>query len=33
MSYRHREYRTGGTYWVSQWRDDTARTVTTYVAP
>ena len=30
MSYRHREYRTDGTYWVSQWRDDTTRTVTTY---
>ena len=30
MSYRHREYRTDGTYWVSERRDDTARTVTTY---
>lgn len=30
MSYRHCEYRTDGTYWVSQWRDDEKRTVTTY---
>lgn len=30
MSYRHREYRPDGTYWVSQWRDDITRTVTTY---
>ena len=30
MSYRQREYRTDGTYWVSEFRDDTTRTVTTY---
>lgn len=30
MSYRHREYRPDGTYWVSLYRDDDTRTVTTY---
>ena len=30
MSYQHRIYRPDGTYWVSEFRDDTARTVTTY---
>ena len=30
MSYQHREYRADGTFWVSEFRDDTTRTVTTY---
>ena len=30
MSYQHREYRANGSYWVSSWRDDETRTVTTY---
>lgn len=30
MSYQRREYRPDGTYWVSLFRDDDARTVTTY---
>lgn len=30
MSYQHRVYRGDGTYWVSESRDDTTRTVTTY---
>lgn len=30
MSYMHREYRPDGTFWVSEWRDDDTRTVTTY---
>jgi hypothetical protein len=29
-SYRHRVYRPDGTYWVSEFRDDDTRTVTTY---
>lgn len=30
MSYQHREYQPDGTYWVSLFRDDQSRTVTTY---
>ena len=30
MSYKHREYREDGTFWVSAFRDDDTRTVTTY---
>ena len=30
MSYQHRIYRPDGTYWVTEVRDDTTRTVTTY---
>lgn len=30
MSYQHRVYRHDGTYWVSEFRDDATRTVTTY---
>lgn len=28
--YQHRVYREDGTFWISEFRDDTARTVTTY---
>lgn len=30
MSYKHRVYRPDGSFWVSEWRDDATRTVTTY---
>lgn len=30
MSYQHREYRPDGSWWVSRFEDDQARTVTTY---
>lgn len=30
MAYKHRVYRPDGTFWISEFRDDTARTVTTY---
>lgn len=32
MSYQHRVYRPDATFWVSEFRDDAARTVTTYNA-